>query len=55
MLRHIVTYKFLPEAEGRTKAENLELAKELASKMRESIPVLKAFQCGTGCEGQKAD
>ena len=55
MIRHIVTYKFLPEAEGRTKTENLEIAKGLAAKMGESIPVLKAFLCGTGCDGQKAD
>ncbi|MBR0352719.1 MAG: Dabb family protein [Oscillospiraceae bacterium] len=55
MLRHIVTYKFLPEAQGRTKAENLEIARGLAAEMGKSISVLKAFRCGTGCEGQKAD
>lgn len=51
MLRHIVMYRFLPEAEGRTKAENLELARNLAEKMKTGIPELLAFQYGTGCEG----
>ena len=55
MLRHIVTYKFLPEAQGRTKAENLEIAKALAAEMGRSIPELLSFCCGTGSPEQKPD
>ncbi|MBO6014385.1 MAG: Dabb family protein [Oscillospiraceae bacterium] len=55
MLRHIVTYKFLPEAQGRTKKENLALAKELAEEMKNSIPQLLSFTCGLGSPGQKED
>ena len=55
MLRHIVTYKFLPEAQGRTKKENLALAKELAEEMKNSIPQLLSFTCGLGSPAQKED
>ena len=55
MLRHIVTYKFLPEAQGRTKLENLSIAKALADEMAKKIPELIAFCCGVGSPEQKAD
>lgn len=53
MLRHIVMYKFLPEAQGRTKEENLQIAAELAAAMEREIEVLKAFQCGIGSREAK--
>ena len=53
MLRHIVMYKFLPEAQGRTKEENLRIAAELAAAMEREIAVLEAFQCGIGSREAK--
>ncbi|MBQ4652195.1 MAG: Dabb family protein [Oscillospiraceae bacterium] len=53
MLRHIVMYKFLPEAQGRTKEENLQIAAELAEAMEREIGVLKGFQCGIGSKEAK--
>lgn len=50
MIRHIVMYKFSPEAEGRNRTENLAIAKELGAKM-EKIPQLRGFQCGIVAEG----
>ena len=55
MLRHIVTYKFLPEAQGRTKLENLSIAKALADEMAGKIPELISFCCGVGSPEQKSD
>ena len=55
VLRHIVTYKFLPEAQGRTKSDNLKIAKALANDMAKSIPELLYFRCGVGSPDQKAD
>ena len=53
MLRHIVTYKFLPEALGRTKEENLAKAAQLASEIEKNISCLKGFTCGIGSREQK--
>ena len=46
MLRHIVMYRFLPEAGGRTREENLAEAVALAQRMEKEIPQLRAFQYG---------
>lgn len=54
MLRHIVMYKFLEEAQGRSREENLRIAAELAAVMEREIPQLKAFQCGIGSAEAKA-
>lgn len=48
MLRHIVMYRFLPEAEGRTKEENLKIAAALGAAVGAQIPQLRAFTCGVG-------
>ena len=53
MLRHIVMYKFLPEAQGRSREENLKIASELAQAMEREIKVLKYFQCGIGSREAK--
>ena len=50
MLRHIVMYKLLPEAGGRTKAENLAIAAELGKAVA-AISELRGFQCGVVQEG----
>ena len=44
-------YKFLPEADGRSREENLRIAGQLASAMADGIPQLRAFQCGIVAEG----
>jgi len=46
-------YKFLPEAQGRTKEENLKIAQTLATAMEREIAVLKSFQCGIGSKEAK--
>ena len=55
MLRHIVIYKFLPEAQGRSKEENLAIARSLAEEMERSIPELLTFCCRVGSPEQKTD
>lgn len=52
MLRHIVMYRFLANAEGRTKEENLKIAGELAAEFEGNIPELKGFSCGIGSAAQ---
>ena len=46
MLRHIVMYKLPPNSGGRSREENLRIAKELADVMEREIPQLRAFHCG---------
>lgn len=55
MLRHIVMYKFLPEAGGKTKQENLAEALRLAAVMREEIPQLRSFEYGINSPSAKPD
>lgn len=40
MVKHIVMFKFLPEAMGRTKKENLEIAKNMLLDLQGKIPAL---------------
>lgn len=47
MIRHIVMFELLEEAEGRSRLENRELAKEKAEALREKVPGLKAYQVVT--------
>ena len=42
MVKHIVMFKFLEEGEGRTKAENLAIAKKMLEDLQGKIPTLKA-------------
>ena len=53
MLRHIIMYKFLPEAGGQTKAENLRHAQDLAKAMILEIPQLRSCEIGIGSNRQK--
>ena len=53
MVRHIVMFELLEEAEGRSKKENIELAREKAEALRDKIPTLKAYQVVVNA--QKAD
>ncbi|MBQ9848337.1 MAG: Dabb family protein [Clostridia bacterium] len=40
MVKHIVMFSFLPEAEGRTKKENAAIAAEMLSELQGKIPSL---------------
>ena len=44
MIRHIVMFELLEEAEGRNRQENREMASERAEALRERVPSLKAYQ-----------
>ena len=53
MIRHIVMFKFLETANGKTKVENLKEAKEKMMAMQGVIPQIKAMNVYFGAEGQK--
>lgn len=40
MVKHIVMFKFLPEAEGRTKQENALIAAEMLNDLQGKVPAL---------------
>lgn len=40
MVKHIVMFNFLPEAEGRTKKENAEIAAKMLENLQGKIPSL---------------
>lgn len=43
MIRHIVMFKFLEEAEGRSKAENLAIAKNMLENLMGVVPTLRSM------------
>ena len=47
MIRHIVMFELLEEAEGKSRKENMELAKEKAEELRDKVPTLKGYQVVT--------
>lgn len=58
MVRHVVMFKFLPEAEGRTALENAEHGKMMLEKLQGVVPTLKRSEvhinapeaCRDNCE-----
>lgn len=50
MLRHIVMFKFLPEADGYTARENAERTAEKLRNLQGKVPTLKASQVYLGAE-----
>ena len=44
MIRHIVMFKFLPEAEGRSKRENLDIARGMLEKLQGTVPSLRTSE-----------
>ncbi len=42
MIKHVVMFKFLEEAEGRTKQENLEIIKRMLENLVGVVPTLKS-------------
>lgn len=51
MIRHIVMFALLEEAEGKSCEENLKLAVEKAEELRDKIPSLKRYQVVTNAPG----
>lgn len=55
MVRHIVMFKFLPEAEGRTALENAEHGKMMLEKLQGVVPTLKRSEvhinASAACKG----
>ncbi len=48
MVRHIVMFQFLEEADGKTKAENLRIAAGMLSGLQEVVPTLLASEVHLG-------
>ena len=46
MIRHIVMWKFKEEAEGKTKQENMEKAREMLYALLPVIPEIKRMEIG---------
>ena len=46
MIRHVVMWKFKDEAEGRTKPENMRLAREVLLSLRTKIPGIVEWEVG---------
>ena len=46
MIRHIVVWKFLDQADGRTRLENLELARKALLELPSRIPGILAWEVG---------
>ncbi len=44
MIRHIVMFKFMEEAEGRSKQENVAIARGMLEKLRDTVPSLRASE-----------
>ena len=53
MVKHIVMFKFLESAEGRTKQENVEIAKAMLENLQGKVPTLVSSSVKTNSE--KAD
>lgn len=51
MIRHIVMFKFKEEAEGRTKAENVRLTKEMLDALPAKIDLILETHTFVGTEG----
>ena len=53
MIRHVVMFKFLPEADGRTKEENVRLVAERLRALPALIPEILRSEVHIGAEGAK--
>ena len=55
MLRHIVMWRFRDVAEGATKAQNLQKAKEMLESLKRKIAEIQSLEVGLGVtEGEQA-
>lgn len=55
MVKHIVMFRLMDEAEGKTKEENLKEALEKLSEFKASIPSLKEFKAVTNAKEAPQD
>ena len=55
MIRHICMFKFKDFADGRTKAENVEITKNMLDKLPDTIPYILSSHTAVGDENQKED
>ena len=55
MIRHIVMFKFHEEAQGRTKAENLAIAKDMLEKLMGVVPTLRSMDVQLNDKAASAD
>ena len=46
MIKHIVMWKFKPEAEGKSRLENMEIVRELLYSLPPKISVIKKMEIG---------
>lgn len=46
MIKHVVMWKFLDEAEGKTRAENMQLISDLLMALKPQIPELLSLEIG---------
>ena len=54
MIQHIVMFKFLDSAQGKTKAQNLEEAKSRMLALKEQIPQIRKMEVHLAVEGSAA-
>ena len=55
MIRHIVLFSFKPEAEGRSKAENVALTKAMLEALPSKIALIRSSMVQTGAPGASDD
>ena len=55
MVRHIVMFKFLDEAAGRSREENVALTRERLLALPALIPEILSSEVHVGADGQKPD
>ena len=55
MIRHVVMFSFKEEAEGRSKAENIALTKEMLEALPEKIDWIRASQVEVNAPGAAQD
>lgn len=50
MIRHVVMFKFLESADGRSKAENVRLTADMLNALQGVVPTLKRSETHIGAE-----
>ena len=55
MIRHIVMFSFLPEADGRTKAENVALTKQMLDALPSKIPWILHSETAVNAPGAQEE
>ncbi len=50
MIRHIVMFQFKPKADGRSKKENVVIAKDMLEKLQGVVPTLRSSYVGQNHE-----